>query len=90
MGMIDQPYIGERFVGGFGRAEYDGPFGVRPLKTRPARPLSEATILTTFPEVGTDEEGRAFHSVSRRWAADPLWHGIAMAMRCWPLDKSIW
>ncbi len=66
MGMIDQPYIGERFVGGFGRAEYDGPFGVRPLKTRPARPLSEATILTTFPEVGTDEEGRAFHSVSRR------------------------
>jgi histidinol phosphatase-like enzyme (inositol monophosphatase family) len=62
-GLIDQPYIGERFCGGFGRAELTGPLGTRPLKTRPARPLSEAVLFTTFPEVGTEEEGAAFERV---------------------------
>ena len=66
LGIIDQPYIRERFCGGLGRAEVAGPMGRHPLKTRPARPLAEATIFTTFPEVGTEEEGRAFHAVSRR------------------------
>ena len=65
-GIIDQPYIGERFAGGFGQAELAGPQGTRPLKTRPARPLSEAILFTTFPEVGTEEEGAAF----RRLAGD--------------------
>lgn len=63
-GIIDQPYIGERFAGGFGLAELAGPFGPRPLKTRPARPLSEAILFTTFPEVGTAEEGAAFRRLS--------------------------
>ena len=40
--------------------------GLRPLKTHAPRPLAEATILTTFPEVGTLEEGRAFHAVADR------------------------
>jgi histidinol phosphatase-like enzyme (inositol monophosphatase family) len=66
LGVIDQPYIGERFIGGFGLSEYDGPMGLRPLKTHAPRPLAEATILTTFPEVGTLEEGRAFHAVADR------------------------
>jgi len=66
LGVIDQPYVGERFIGGFGLAEYEGPLGLRPLKTRAAQPLSQATLLTTFPEVGTAEEGRAFHAVSRQ------------------------
>ncbi|MGB3314171.1 MAG: histidinol-phosphatase [Albidovulum sp.] len=63
-GIIDQPYIGERFAGGFGLAELIGPHGARPLKTRPARPLSDAILFTTFPEVGTAEEGRAFRRLS--------------------------
>lgn len=64
-GLIDQPYIGERFEGGLGRARMTGPMGARPLRCRPARPLSEAIVLTTFPEVGTPEEGAAFHRVAR-------------------------
>jgi fructose-1,6-bisphosphatase/inositol monophosphatase family enzyme len=28
--------------------------------------LSDATVFTTFPEVGTDAEGRAFHAVASR------------------------
>ncbi len=65
LGIIDQPYIRERFSGGLGRADVLGPQGRAPLKTRPARPLSDATIFTTFPEVGTEAEGRAFHAVAR-------------------------
>jgi histidinol phosphatase-like enzyme (inositol monophosphatase family) len=63
-GLIDQPYIGERFEGGFGRAAMQGPQGARVLKTRPARPLAQAILLSTFPEVGTEAEGAAFRRVS--------------------------
>lgn len=62
-GIIDQPYIGERFSGGLGVAEVNGPLGHKPLKTRAARPLSEAILFTTFPEVGTPADGAAFNRV---------------------------
>jgi myo-inositol-1(or 4)-monophosphatase len=65
-GLIDQPYIGERFAGGFGVAEVHGPQGRAALHCRAPRPLAQATILTTFPEVGTPEEGAAFHAVARQ------------------------
>ena len=65
-GVIDQPYIGERFCGGFGRAEVTGPLGTAALRTRPPRPLAEAILFTTFPEVGTAEEGAAFRALSRK------------------------
>jgi len=65
-GLIDQPYIGERFMGGWGRAEVTGPMGQSPLATRPPQALAEATVLTTFPEVGTEAEGRAFHDVASK------------------------
>lgn len=63
-GVIDQPYIGERFEGGFGHALVQGPQGEMALRTLPPRSLSQATVLTTFPEVGSEEEGRAFHKVA--------------------------
>ena len=63
-GLIDQPYIGERFEGGFGVAQMVGPQGTRALATKATAQLTEATILTTFPEVGSTEEGSAFHSVA--------------------------
>ncbi len=65
-GIIDQPYIGERFEGAPDGAVLAGPQGVRALCTRKARPLQEATVLTTFPEVGEPGEGRAFHDVAGR------------------------
>jgi len=64
LGIIDQPYIGERFCGGLGLAQMDGPLGPRPLATRPARPLAQSILFTTFPEVGTAAEGEAFRRVS--------------------------
>ncbi len=63
-GIIDQPYIRERFEGGLGRAEVNGPMGQASLKVRPPRDLSEAILFTTFPEVGTAEEGAAFRRVA--------------------------
>ncbi len=59
-----EPYIGERFLGGLGRAEMQGPQGRRVLATRAPRPLAEAILFTTFPEVGTKAEGAAFHRLA--------------------------
>lgn len=63
-GMIDQPYIGERFVGQNGAATIDGPMGHSALRTRSTETLSEATLFTTFPEVGSKAEGDAFARVA--------------------------
>jgi histidinol phosphatase-like enzyme (inositol monophosphatase family) len=65
LGLIDQPYIGERFMGGGGRASVIGPMGTHALGTRATRTLSEATLFSTFPEVGTAEEGAAFARVAQ-------------------------
>ncbi len=62
-GIIDQPYIGERFEGGFGRALMSGPQGSRSLGVSPAASLAEATLFTTFPEVGTAEDRAGFEAV---------------------------
>ena len=64
-GLIDQPYTGERFEGGFGRAEMQGPQGRRALATLGARPLSEAILFTTFPELGSEAERDGFAAVAR-------------------------
>ncbi|WP_227270584.1 histidinol-phosphatase [Roseobacter weihaiensis] len=63
-GLIDQPYIGERFIGAMDRAHMVGPQGDQKITTRPPRPLSEATVFTTFPEVGSAREHDAFHKVA--------------------------
>ena len=60
LGVIDQPFIGERFVGGFGTAEVTGPMGRHGLATRTTAGLDTAILFTTFPEVGTEAERAAF------------------------------
>ncbi|CUI77777.1 histidinol-phosphatase [Cognatishimia activa] len=64
LGVVDQPYIGERFFGGFGIAERSGPHGAMPLKTKDTSELFDAILFTTFPEVGTPDERAAFERVS--------------------------
>jgi len=63
-GIIDQPYTAERFEGGLGRREMTGPSGARTLRARGSRPLGEATVMTTFPSVGTPDEEAAFARVA--------------------------
>ena len=63
-GIIDQPYIGERFIGTPKGAWLEAPQGNHALATRSARDLGEATVFTTFPEVGTGAERTAFEAVA--------------------------
>lgn len=65
-GIIDQPFIGERFEGGFGIARVVGPMGDIALRTRPARALADAIILSTFPEIGTPADRAGFQAVASR------------------------
>lgn len=62
-GIIDQPYIGERFEGGFGVARLEGPRGAQDLATRATGLLAEAVLFTTFPEVGTAADRAGFEAV---------------------------
>lgn len=64
LGIVDQPFIGERFLGGFGQAWTDGPMGRRNLATRAPRPLNEAILFSTFPEVGSPAERAAFEALA--------------------------
>ena len=63
-GVIDQPFIGERFIGGFGWANYEGPHDTYKLTTRATTALSAVTLFTTFPEVGSDRDKAGFQAVA--------------------------
>jgi histidinol phosphatase-like enzyme (inositol monophosphatase family) len=65
-GLIDQPFIGERFEGGPGLAQTVGPMGTRALAARGPVPLSQAILFSTFPEVGTRAEGEAFRDLAKQ------------------------
>tara|TARA_R110002094_G_scaffold73665_1_gene81475 strand:- start:203 stop:1003 length:801 start_codon:yes stop_codon:yes gene_type:complete len=65
-GIIDQPYIGERFEGAPDGATLSGPLGRSALKTCAPRDLSQAIVFTTFPEVGSTAEGAGFAAVASR------------------------
>jgi histidinol phosphatase-like enzyme (inositol monophosphatase family) len=84
IGMIDQPFVGERFVGtpdgaGWLRAEQN-----IPLKVRDCAVLANATLFTTFPEVGSPAERAAFERVRdqvklTRYGVDCYAYGLVAA-----------
>jgi len=84
LGIIDQPYIGERFCGGFGRADVTGPFGKDDLQVRRTTALGKATLFSTFPEVGTPQDRAAFEAVAKtvqltRFGCDCYAYGLLAA-----------
>jgi histidinol phosphatase-like enzyme (inositol monophosphatase family) len=84
LGIIDQPYVGERFCGGFARAEVIGPHGTAALQVRDTSDLSDAILFSTFPEVGTPGERTAFEAVMRevkltRFGCDCYAYGLLAA-----------
>ena len=70
IGIVDQPHIGERFVG------VRGPEGDRawltfrgettPIRTRPCSSLSEATLYTTSPDIFEGREWEGYRAVERQ------------------------
>lgn len=65
-GIIDQPYTRERFEGGFGIARMTGPEAERALCTRKDVDIGSATLMSTYPEVGSPAELAAFRRVAAR------------------------
>ncbi|PLS23535.1 inositol monophosphatase family protein [Neptunicoccus cionae] len=66
IGMIDQPFTGERFIGTPKQAQWLHPSGERALGTRTCGGLQDAILFTTFPEIGTQHEQAAFNRVRDR------------------------
>lgn len=65
-GIVDQPYIGERFEGGFGEAHLRWRNGSRRLSTTSTKRLENATLFTTMPEIGSAAEREAFLRLAAR------------------------
>lgn len=57
MGLMDQPFTGERYFADGQKSWYSGPGGERQLKTRDCASLSDAILFTTSPHIfGADLE----------------------------------
>ncbi|GAB4520422.1 MAG: histidinol-phosphatase [Roseibium sp.] len=66
LGMMVQPYIGERFGGDCGAAWYHGPLGTRAVRSRACDRLRDATIFTTTPSLFNEAERQAFDRIESR------------------------
>ena len=65
-GIVDQPYTGERFAGGFGTAALARDGRSTTLSVRACPALAGATLLTTHPGIGTEAERGAFDRLAGR------------------------
>lgn len=66
LGMMAQPFTGERFSGDGSSARYSGPGGPRPLATRPCGALTDAVISTTTPALFKGAEREAYLRVEEQ------------------------
>jgi len=63
LGMMAQPFTGERFAGDGTRAWYSGPDGARDLRTRPCARLADASLFTTTPMIFAPDDRVAYDRV---------------------------
>ena len=66
LGMVDQPHIDERYTGFAGEASLTYKQSKKSVRVRDTHRLEDAILFTTFPEIGTNAERRAFEAVSKR------------------------
>jgi histidinol phosphatase-like enzyme (inositol monophosphatase family) len=66
LGMIAQPYLGERFIGTGDAAWLERGGERRPLKVRPCAALGEATLSTTSPDLFDRQELARYRAVEDR------------------------
>ncbi len=66
MGLMDQPFTGERFFADGEKALYRGPDGERVLATRPCRALSDSVLFTTSPHLYTGELKERFEALQEK------------------------
>ncbi len=63
MGLMDQPFTGERFLADGQTSLYSGPGGDMVMATRPCRDLSEAILFTTSPHLYKGDIKTRFEAV---------------------------
>jgi histidinol phosphatase-like enzyme (inositol monophosphatase family) len=63
LGIIDQPILGERWVGASGMATT---FNGKQVRTRPCRELADAMLATTGPQYFDDHQGDHFMALAAR------------------------
>ncbi len=66
LGMMHQPFTGERYCGDGTRAWYRGPGGARDLATRSCAAIGDAVLFTTAPSLFTAEERPAYEAIEQR------------------------
>ncbi|MEX2694404.1 histidinol-phosphatase [Rhizobium mongolense] len=66
MGMIEQPFTGERYFADQNGSTYSGPEGERRLKTRDCGALSNAILFTTSPHLFTGLEMEKYREIERQ------------------------
>ncbi|MFC3074435.1 histidinol-phosphatase [Shinella pollutisoli] len=65
MGLVDQPFTGERYFADGSASRYSGPDGSRVLATRDCGALGNAILFTTSPHLFTDGRKDRFEAVQR-------------------------
>ncbi|MCV3735942.1 histidinol-phosphatase [Rhizobium sp. TRM96647] len=63
MGLVDQPFTGERYFSDGSQSFYRGPEGERVLKTRACAGLSDAVMFTTSPHIFVDGDRQRYEAV---------------------------
>ena len=66
MGLVDQPFTGERYFADGKRSWYSGPDGERQIGTRDCRELSDAILFTTSPHIFASDEMERYRAVEQR------------------------
>ncbi len=63
MGLMDQPFTGERYYADGEKAWYKGPEGEKEIRTRACSSLSDAILFTTSPHIFTAPEAERYGAV---------------------------
>lgn len=65
LGLMDQPFTGERFWGDGRKSHWRGPTGERALLTRETATLANATLMTTTPKLFKGAESEKYEALER-------------------------
>lgn len=66
MGVIDQPFTGERWFADGATSRYRGPGGERVLGTSACERIEDAILFTTSPHLFQDDDDRRYREIERR------------------------
>lgn len=66
MGVVDQPFTGERYFADGEKAWYSGPDGERQLSVRDCGSLSDAILFTTSPHIFKPDEYERYRAVEEK------------------------